>query len=68
MKLVNACGRACPEPVLMTKKALAESPEGISVTVDNVVAAENIARFVKGKGYAVTQREEKDAICLDITR
>ncbi len=66
MKTVNACGRACPEPVLLTKKALAESPDGISVSVDNVVAAENITRFAQSKGHSVTQREEKDIIILDI--
>ena len=35
MKQIDACGRACPEPVLMTKQALNADPAGVQVLVDN---------------------------------
>jgi len=41
---VDARGRACPEPVLLTKKALEESGE-ITVIVDSRTAEENVKRF-----------------------
>ncbi len=53
MKQVDACGRACPEPVLMTKQALKASPEGVQVLVDNAVAVGNITRFAQNGGYQV---------------
>ena len=44
---IDARGRACPEPVLLTKNAVELNPEGVSVLVDNICAVENISRFAK---------------------
>ncbi|MEW6424482.1 MAG: sulfurtransferase TusA family protein, partial [Bacillota bacterium] len=46
-KELNCKGLACPQPVLETKKALAELPEGASLTVivDNPAARENVTLF-----------------------
>lgn len=57
MKQVDACGRACPEPVLMAKQALKASPAGIEVLVDNAVAVANITRFAQNAGYQVRAAE-----------
>lgn len=51
--IIDARGRSCPEPVLMTKKALQGNPNSIEVIVDNVTAKENITRFAKNSGYKV---------------
>jgi selenium metabolism protein YedF len=51
---VNARGLACPEPVLLSKKALAEIEHGeVIVYVDSDVAKENVARMAKHEGCAV---------------
>lgn len=50
---IDARGRSCPEPVILTKKALEQAPEGIEVLVDNTAARDNITRFGKNKGYQV---------------
>ena len=42
--IVDARGLACPEPVVMAKKALEENRE-VTVLVDNEVAVENIRRL-----------------------
>lgn len=68
MKTIDACGRSCPEPVLMTKQGLAQSPEGVSVMVDNPIAAENIGRFAGNLGYCIKKTQEKDRFTLEITR
>ena len=52
-RVVDARGRSCPEPVLMTKKALAQQSGRLQVLVDNQVAVDNINRFAQNKGLAV---------------
>ena len=52
-RVVDARGRSCPEPVLMTKKALAQQSGPLQVLVDNQVAVDNITRFAQNKGLAV---------------
>lgn len=59
MKNLDARGRSCPEPVVMTRAALLEDSEGAIVSVDNICAVENITRFGNHQGYRVA-REEKD--------
>jgi len=55
---VDARGLACPEPVLLTKKAIAENEE-VTVIVDNEIAVENIRRLAAKTacGFSVTERE-----------
>lgn len=68
MKTIDACGRACPEPVLMTKRGLAESPEGVAVTVDNPIAVENISRFAVNSGYHIKKTAHGACFILEVTR
>lgn len=52
MREVNAKGLACPQPVILTKKALEEITEGEVVTVvDNITARENITRLAANLNY-----------------
>ena len=66
--LIDARGRACPEPVLMTKKALEKKPEGIEVLVDNVTARENVKRFAGNSGYQVAVEEQDEDYLLKLTK
>ncbi len=46
MKEVDARGLTCPQPVILTKKALEEIQEGeIIAIVDNITAKENVSRL-----------------------
>lgn len=56
---VDARGRSCPEPVILTKRALAQNGNKAVVLVDNQVAVDNITRFAQNKGLQV-QVKEKD--------
>jgi len=51
--IIDARGRSCPEPVIMTKNALESANEELKILVDSHIAVENITRFVKGKGYNI---------------
>ncbi|MCI2076266.1 MAG: sulfurtransferase TusA family protein [Sphaerochaeta sp.] len=54
MREIDARGLSCPQPVVMTKKALADKPEELKVLVDNRAALENVTRYAKAVGYTVT--------------
>ncbi|HVN96606.1 MAG TPA: sulfurtransferase-like selenium metabolism protein YedF [Syntrophorhabdaceae bacterium] len=58
---INAKGLACPEPVILAKKALETSNE-ITVLVDNATAVENIKRLAAGAGCSVEVARESGGI------
>jgi TusA-related sulfurtransferase len=65
---VDARGRACPEPVIMTKKAVEENQGGVSVLVDDICAVENVTRFAKSAGYAVEKAQDGPDYRLTLTK
>ena len=67
---VNAKGLACPQPVVMTKKALSEIEKGmVVVAVDNEVARENVKRMAESVGCSVSIEDQGDNIySLHITK
>ena len=48
--IVDARGRSCPEPVLMTKKMLDKNAAAFSVLVDNQTALGNVSRLLTNGG------------------
>lgn len=67
--LVDARGKSCPEPVLLTKKALdGAEKEGITVLLDNPTSVENVKRFVEMRGYRCEVEEKDRVFRLTITR
>lgn len=67
MKTVDARGRACPEPVILTRKALAEVSE-LLVIVDNDTAQMNVRRMAEKSGHRVETEQKADGIYLHITQ
>lgn len=64
MKKIDARGKACPQPVILIKKAM-ESEEKASILVDNAIARDNIGRFAESAGYRVNSiLENQDGIEL----
>lgn len=66
-RIIDCRGLACPQPVVQTKQALEQDGE-IQVIVDNAVARENVTRFGKSQGCAVSAEEKQDGIYLHITK
>lgn len=58
---IDACGRSCPEPVVMLKKAVDGGENPIEVTVDNNTAKENIVKFFNHAGFSCEVKENTDA-------
>ena len=57
---VDARGCACPEPVIRTKKAIAQEHDEVVVLVDNKTALENVKRFACKNKHDVTIQEVED--------
>ena len=51
--VLNCQGLACPQPVILTKRALDKKPPELTVVVDNQAAKENVAKFAANSGYGV---------------
>ena len=66
-KLVDCRGLACPQPVIQTKKAMAEA-ETVMTIVDNDTAKMNVSRMAGKEGYAVEVEEKDDGIYLHLTK
>ena len=57
MITVNAVGKACPEPVIMTRAAVEKGAVELEILVDNAVAVSNVTRFLEGQGFRVQHQE-----------
>lgn len=65
-KIIDACGLACPAPVLLVKNAVEETVGvDLSVLVDNAGSAENVTRFLTTKGYVVAEVKEDNLFRLN---
>ncbi len=64
MNRIDTCGTSCPQPVLMTKKALENNPSEIEILVDNNTSKNNVMKFLSSKGYSVTVKENDDIFTL----
>jgi len=66
-KTIDARGLPCPQPVVLTRKALAEADE-VLVIVDNKTAQGNVSRLAEREGFAVSVEEKDDGIYLHLHR
>jgi len=66
---VDARGLTCPQPVIMTKKAM-EEPGGEELTtiVNQTVALENVSKLAKSQGYEFEVKQEDDDYYIHMTR
>lgn len=64
---IDARGKACPEPVILAKKAL-ETHDGVVITVNDEAAVQNVKRLAEGMGCSVTVERRGSEATLSITR
>lgn len=67
MKTIDCRGLVCPEPVIRTKKALEQHPEGVSVLLDDGAPRENVSRFAGSRNYTITETNAGDHFILQIS-
>ena len=68
MKVLDARGLSCPEPVIIMRKAMMCKDTEYQIVVDNVVCQENVTRFAEHQGYKVTVSENNGEYTLSIRK
>jgi len=66
-EIVDARGLSCPQPVILTRKALAAANE-VTAIVDNETAKMNVSRMAAKEGCRVEVEEKADGIYLHLTK
>ena len=57
MAQIDTRGMSCPQPVLMTKKALEVNSTEVTVLVDSKTAKSNVERYLNLTGYTINTIE-----------
>ncbi len=65
---VDARGLSCPQPVILTRKAIKAGKFPIQVTVETVTSRENVRRMAEKQGCQVAVTEKGDEFLLTLTR
>jgi TusA-related sulfurtransferase len=68
VKTIDTSGMSCPQPVLMTKKALRQENDEIDIIVDNNTSKGNVQRFLKSTGCNFTIEEKDDTFILKVRK
>lgn len=67
--MIDATGYSCPMPVILVQKAVkADSPAELEVLVDNRCSVENVTRFARNNGYAVSVTPQGDDFLLTLKK
>lgn len=67
-KVIDARGLNCPEPVILTKRAMEDGiKEKITTIVDNEAAVENVSKLAHSQGYDLEVERDGDCCHLHMT-
>lgn len=67
-KIVDARGLSCPQPVILTKKAMDEGVQVITTIVNQVAARENVSKLATSQGYGYEVEQRGDEFYINMTR
>ena len=68
MNIIDARGLLCPEPVVLTQRAIKDDTPSLTVLVDAMAAKENVTRFAASRGYDVSIAEENGEYKLELKK
>lgn len=68
MKRIDARGLSCPQPVVLTQKAIQEGRGFLEVIIDSEVSKENILRLANRSGTTADVHEAGDDISIIIEK
>lgn len=66
-KAIDARNLSCPQPVVLTKKAL-EAADEVTIIVDNEAARDNVSRLGASEGCEVSIEAQEDGIYLTLKK
>ncbi|MEA5060275.1 MAG: sulfurtransferase-like selenium metabolism protein YedF [Clostridia bacterium] len=55
---IDAMGKACPQPVILARKALTQGETPLTIAVDNSIAVENLKRLAVSQGMKASATEK----------
>lgn len=66
---IDALGKPCPLPVILTKNALKELTTGeVEISIDNEISVQNVEKLCLELGYRYTISQEGDVYKVSITK
>jgi len=65
---IDARGLSCPQPVVLTSKAIQGGADDLEVLVDNEVSKENVLRIAKKYNLKTEVREEGQDIIVQMSK
>lgn len=68
MKIIDARGLSCPEPVVLLRSAMLSGEQSYQIIVDNHASRENTTRYAQHQGYQVAQEEQDGQWTLTFTK
>ncbi len=68
MDIVDARGLLCPEPVVLTQRAVKDGAKQLTVLVDAEAAKENVTRFAISRGYSVSVETNGTDVTLTLAK
>jgi len=68
IKIVDASGLSCPQPVILTRKAIQAGKFPIRVLVDTGTSRDNVSRMAQSQGCKVTVEAKGDGFALTLTK
>ncbi|MRR16210.1 MAG: preprotein translocase subunit TatB [Deltaproteobacteria bacterium] len=63
-KRIDARGLSCPQPVVLTDRAIAAGDTDLEILVDNETARENVMRLAAKRGFKADTRSEGEDILI----
>ena len=68
MKIIDARGLSCPEPVILLRNAMASNEDTYQIIVDNHASRENTMRYAQHQGYQVAITEDNGEYTLTFSK
>ena len=68
MKIIDARGLSCPEPVVLLRSAMASNENSYQIIVNNHASRENTTRYAQHQGYQVSVSEQDGEWTLTFTK
>lgn len=67
-KIIDAIGKVCPMPVVMTKKEIEQGAVNIITLVDNETAVENLKRLAASTGFLTQVTKDEDGYRVSFSK
>jgi len=65
---IDARGLSCPQPVVLTQKAIKDGKTEFQVLVDSVVSKENVIRCAERNNLSASVSSEGDTFTISISK